>query len=611
MLELTTPAGPVLLPAEASIQMEQHSPLFDEEAVRGQYSLDFTVPTDANAAVLGWPALPDRAEHVPRDVAGAVISDDGLPLASGVLRVRRAGAKTCSVNLLTGLSAVATTLKERSLTSYNLGTTVLTTYTETSIGGEPLGILLHANDTVVNPGAHTHVFASINNPRALADDGPTWFQVNPWLNSYSSDPALPVTGFQLYNSFTFAANMSDVGSNLFPMTPLPRLEAVLRLALLELGLSVPAQLLPGELSQLVLITPHRLPPITSFESFALADFVPDVTMAELLATLRTAFGLVLSIDAERRVTAHLRRDAVTEPAVVDLSAQLLGDVELEFSQPTGLTLTYDFDGDDQAVMAPTDYREDLVVQPPGANVADLPNYTSLNPPTYYAGLPTPEPPQIRLVLDEDAWYKGVTVATGAPGESATTWTKIGDNLLSFDVAGGGGTELSIGTPTAVHDTPDAYTFTAGVGQGNPDLFDLHGPMAAMAQRLQQPDLPEYPGPSKTIRLAFYRGVQPWADSVYSYPLVTPLNLNANNERVGDLVLRIDGADGLLARLLNKWLVVATQPVSGKADFYLSAAALAALPLIRKVRLHGVDYLIRKLSPVVPLRRAVTVELVRV
>lgn len=622
MLELDSNGRPVVLGPGTSVQLEYNSPLFDEEVVRGSISFSFAVPAPPNGPLYGFPERLD-ADATPGAELPATLRLDGLPLLVGTQRIRSASRQKYSVNLSGGLGALGSGLSGRLLASFAYGG-------ERHLPpGQPLGgagslvqvpgWVGHANEVAARPEGYDYVFAPVRcdgfTPVAAPAAGEMRLPVvlNPWV---TADPAAFNYGLPAAGSFAYlgVTGYRDVNGVVVPVygqlaSPFPRLRYVLRCLFEESGLRIDEpNFLPGELADVVIFSPanavrNRLDAGGVLQSsFFLADALPNLTVAELLAGLRRSLGLVVTIDEEdRRVRTVLLRDVVAEPAgtVPDLTACLAGDAEVTIDDPLVLQLSYALEEEDAVTKALLAQAPDPAsLAPAVATLADLPA-------TALAGLP----PETRLVLAEDAYYQ--SKATGFTSPVPLTWERLGPSLAGVAVGGTGGEEYAQGF---------AYTALELVPFRRDPAHPLE-PDPAVLARLEVPSVsrpgfeptnldPKAPERPTALRLLFWRGMQPASDGTL-YPLVTPLNTNQAGQLVGALSLRLAGLAGTYEQLLRGWLEAKRRGVVVKQPLRLSVPDLARLDLARKVRLDGVEYLVRKLSATVPLRKAATAELVRV
>ncbi|GAB2954680.1 hypothetical protein GCM10027048_20220 [Hymenobacter coalescens] len=592
MLELTSAGQPIALAPGTSVQLEMNSPLFDEEVLKGTYSFSFSVPAPPNGEVYGFPELPESAS-VRRGGIPGELSDDGHRLLTGTQRVRTANARQYAVNLVGGLGELSAALNGRKIHTFAYGgERRVPQYVERqdahNVTWNVPGLVLHANDVVANPRAYDYVFAPLlNDGRDGGDEPVAGTFVNAWGWPQAQEHGLPTTGTFLYDPAAGAPQH---------FCPLPWLRYVLASIFLELGLQVDAaQFLPGALGDLVIGSSAVLP--APIHRFRLADVLPDLTVVELLAKLKKDFGVVVLVSAARVVRTAVLGEVLASPDYVDLTHLAAAVPDLDRPEPVGVTLSYATDSEDELTK---DLVRDFGGQRLGAPVvalADLPASApvALQPGQGYA-VPLAE---VRLVTGLDAWYKSTVAWTFGAAQATITWAFFAHNFRPLDVQGGGEVQETGTAATLMQAVP--LTFA-----GNTTRVLV----PAMRQRVYRAGDADAKRPT-ALRLWFWHGLQPTTHAVVEYPLVSPFNRNAVGLRVGEYSLKLDGPDGLHERWLKAWLQLRCAPTQGKAELALSTEQLAEHDPAKKVRLAGVDYLVRSLKPNVPLTKRVPVELLRV
>ena len=609
MIELTSAGRPVQLSPGTSVQLEYNSPLFDEDTIKGEFSYSFAVPAGPNGPLYGFPERPDALAE-PGAQLPAELSLDGLPLLTGTQRVKSASASKYSVSVQAGLSGA--NLSERPLTSFRYGG-LREVPRLVSVGfdggGNPLrvpGLPLHANAVVADPAAYPYVFAPLRNEYLSKDDNPFGVTPDPLtypphtVNAWYVFPQ-PLFGLPAGGTFNYTLSSAVPGGIDFgvftaqpPYCPFPRLRYVLQCVFEESGLAVDLpNLLPGELGEVVIAGNAQLVDRGDLDTlrFGLADVLPALTVAELLAALRQDLGLVVYVDPlSRRVRSATLRERV-DPAAdyADLSERLAGYPEATIEVASGLTLTYQVDSSDELT-------KDLLTQQPAASllrpavatVADLPATI----PITTTDLAVAYGPQVRLV-EAEGWYYAATAAYVDGVSARLTWTPLVVALPPVAVNGGGEEQAQATCYTATRPTRFQLDST------NPATVTL--PAISQPPYLANQTAVER---STALRLLFYNGLQLASDGVSRYPQLSHLSAS------GALSLRLGGPAGTYQQLLRDWLPVKLRGTSYKQALLLTALDLARLDLARPLRLDGVAYLIKKLSATVPLRKPATVELVR-
>jgi hypothetical protein len=595
MLELTSDERPVHLNPGTSVQLEYNSPLFDEDTIKGAFSYSLGIPAGPNGELYGWPERPDRAGE-PGARLPAKLADDGLPLLTGSQRVKSASAQKYSINLQSGLSGA--NLSERQLSSFDYGG-----WREVprwvplpllpSVAG--YGLALHANEVVANPADYDYVFAPLRNefestnaPLPLTPALP--HTVNMWTVL-----PIPILGMPAGGTFTYAGGDFAVPGSAAPLSreqppycPFPRLRYVLQAICEESNLAVDLPgLLPGELGELVIVGNAQLVDRgdATMIRFSLADVLPALTVAELLAALRQDLGIVVYVDqlTQRVRTAQLGERVAADAAYVDLTAQLAGYPEVTVEESAGLTLTSQVDSSDELTKDVLEKQPDpRLVLPAVSTVADLPRSALVSD--------APKTGQMRLV-EEESMYYACTIVGGTLVSADLSWAQLVPALPAVLVNGGGDEQAQRICYTAALPTE----LQSGSGVTIPWPAISQAPYRADQTAVER---------SPALRLLFYRGLQLASDGIMSCPQLSHLSPS------GELSLRLSGPTGTYQQLLQAWLPIKLRGTSYKQALLLSSLDLSRLDLTRQLWLDGVAYLVKKLSATVPLKKATIVELVR-
>ncbi len=602
MLELTSDEQPVHLNPGTSVQLEYNSPLFDEDTIKGAFSYSISVPALPNGPLYEFPERPDRAGE-PGAQLPAELSLDGLPLLTGTQRVKSASAQKYSINLQAGLSGAK--LSGRQLSSFTYGGLRSVPRNEQrgfDGGGNPLyvsGLTLHANEVVVDPDSYPYVFAPLRNE--FVEPQPNPLPVDPLIYPGATVNAWYVFGFEYFGlpadgTFSYRLESSLITGIAVinanpPYCPFPRLRYVLQCIFEESGLQVDvAELLPGELGDLVIVSNAHLVDKGDLNTlqFSLADVLPALTVAELLAALRQDYGIVVYQNPlTKRVRSCYLRDRVAPNAQgQELTSRLVGGPEVTVAEAVGVTLTYHVDSEDELTKELLSKQPDAaLVLPEVATAADLPT-------TAILGADNPQTGQARLVRDEGIYYS-CTVGYLSLTAVSLSWKPLADSLPVIQVSGGGDEQAQ------------ATCFTTTLPTRL--LLDITSPVLISVPALSQPPYradQSTVARSSSLRLLFYNGLQLAGDGVSQWPQLSHLSPS------GKLSVRLAGTQGTYEQLLKEWLPVKLRGTSYKQSLLLSALDLSRLDLTRQLWLDGVAYLVKKLSATVPLKKAATVELVR-
>jgi hypothetical protein len=119
--------------------------------------------------------------------------------------------------------------------------------------------------------------------------------------------------------------------------------------------------------------------------------------------------------------------------------------------------------------------------------------------------------------------------------------------------------------------------------------------------------------SKDLRLAFYRGKQPYKDKDVAlggtYPMLTAASTNQQGAKVGSYSLRLAGDDGTVARWGQALLELKANPQTVTWLVWLDAEQFYQLDTARKVEIDGLHFVVKKVSLTFPIRQPAQLELV--
>lgn len=381
------------------------------------------------------------------------------------------------------------------------------------------------------------------------------------------------------------------------------------------------------------------------KSFRIAELLPDISFHELLRKLQATFGLVLTVSLSGNVRFSKVEQALSRPERKPLDRYFLKGPELEFPAKTGLLLKYRTQNGDSIAGEETKSIEGYTYK---GEVYDLPELNSivgkkvkdcyyvLTEKAYYAQEPA-EAEGFWFILDETKRVAG-----------SYQPHKIGDGAASFTQGIAATVDqsrpwLTFTEQPAVPGWPAMEALTAEMGEvrfnqavneyyvytrsweANSEgesikdwlLFCQNTDAAkeAMFNKWKVPAL-QVQGynpvagqqeNSTELRLAFFRGLQPFAQGTQLYPMLSGDNLNVKGEPVGEYSLRWEGENGLGEKFLKSWVRMMNGRLL-RGTLAWDQPALTELDLDELFTLEGQRAVIKNIKFTLPMRKPAQVEL---
>lgn len=606
LIELEVEGKQVVLSPGTSLSFQWNNPLFAEEVVPGSFSLPFTIPAEPNGHVFGFPEIVANTKQRTREWACTIYSEGEQ--INGILKLRKVTEQSYTANVQIGFSAFGELMKSKSIRDFEYGG-------ERVMGEDLRQVLNHMQDTAKRPADFDYVFAPVHNPSLYGDKNA---QYRGYVNFYTMQdyPAMAPSGGGLewhdsdgnvvYHHFTYNFGfsvMGSAGSTAYAISPFPKLKYVLEQVVAELGVQLQQDFFDEELSQLYFLSSAVLDRLTisggiegfstnnSYRySFHVKEQLPDMTFSQLLQALKDTFGLSVQVGLDKKVSIRKLRDLLEQNDYQDLTPFASPAVEMPIEESIAITLRYKLDDDvssERVQDLPEGHRLLDTVETP----ADL---EALN----YTG-PTPEHNDVRYVRSEKAYFRYSLM------EDPIGWGFLTEDYMPVLVNGGG------------EDSEQGIALT--LDRSQVQVYDANNPASNETIKMPAYGVEGYSAPfgifnkPQSLRLAFYRGYQPIKEQKENrlYPLLSGDNYNARGEQVGQYSLKLDGEHGTYNQFLKDWVELKANPNPVIKPLYLSMPALKNIDFNRKLNIDGNRFLIKRLKFSLPLRKAVTAELVQV
>jgi hypothetical protein len=298
------------LKPKTKIRYEIRNPLFDAEAIPGIYTYPISLPwTDKNGRLLGFPQLLFNRKALQNNIPCKIYIGRTL-WVNGKIAVLPSGSKEFRISI-SGTSANLQESFSASIKDLELGGLRV-------LGTDTATVLAHAKLTAQEGSEkHDYVFFPIFNPDFYKDQPDYIGIVNFWNIGQQK--------FEVTNIYDESRSLTGQTVRGFSnMVPFPFLIYVLKQAFYEAGYTVTGNwLADSEISQLVFYNNQSIDAeynsigktYTPKNSFSIADHLPEMTIAELLVSLKNMFGLVYIFDQEsKHCTIHTVKEVITAKA---------------------------------------------------------------------------------------------------------------------------------------------------------------------------------------------------------------------------------------------------------------------------------------------------------
>ncbi len=590
---------------DSQFALESNNPLLQEEGQRGNYSLPINAPrTPHNDQLLGHPARFDQLRPRVLRFGADLLDELGAELLTGSLVLRSITPTAYVLNLEYGASEVMQRLKARPLSSFLFGGLHRMEPSTRDPLNPDVGVfntIRYMDEVTKAFPAFPFVFAPISNNDANGE----WdsypipsVTFNQW-GSVFNNSTTGEDGFQ-YQMF-FGPGGAQTGAGVSPL-PLIRLEYLVKEIFREIRVPLIEDFFAEtEMRLAVLVptgsymrqTPRGLLSIDDWwMEFLIGDHLPDMSAGEFLRKLFDSFGLHFDVTPTGEARLLRSRDLIQTPDTTDLTLKV------------GPAFTNDLEGSQSVVVRnrlPENDRyaeefasapePEMIVAEPVATVADLPAAT--------------EEDVVILVTSEARYYRGLkTVSNATPPVTTFSW-EPGPFYLP---------EVTVGAEESQFDYEVGFTYTPTrklqyVFQGYADVDTLTMLEPARTPQHPKADL------SKNLRLAFYRGLRPvpGALNLAGGPAVIPWVTLGNTAPDGTIIglhsLQVAGGPGLVNKFLRPLLQL--RRVRGNVRFpsLLTAQDFRRLDLTKPVRIRGDEFMIRKATIGLPLRKPGVLHLV--
>ena len=629
------------LAGKTPLVLERNSPLLSDPGETGSSSAVFRVPkTDANNVKLGFPNRFDhRAGSAPAQHEAQALDEFSNEVTTGNLLLRGVEPDAYLYNLEFGDSAAMARLKSRTLQQFRFGgarsvyPTVPLTPADEYDGTTALGVFLKHVATHFED--YDFTFAPFSNNNASGG----WQDYVAGIESYNS--ANPTTLPAYEARHTYSHNHWSTLENTFAtpnVCPLPKLEYVLRTIFKELRLELETDVFEdADMRKLVLlpitgrfadpryltfpgapsswVVGQTLSKIT-VGNFLIADLLPAMTAQEFVRKLMDEFGW--HFDTTPTGVCRLLRATplMTTGNAIDITALTGPAFSTEFTDPTSVVVQPTFAEADEYAAEYGEQPDPLLILAPVASVATLPA--------------TSEVDRYCLVKEKRRYYVATakTDSSTNPPTATVYWRPGPFYLPGMQIGTAEATDdYALGCDTVLTAPVQIYSQNLLNAQ-QVDTLEIDALcFLEMASADETPSLTTgqtstasgifltpTQAKSRSLRLAFYHGLQPTAayardGSPALIPWLSQRNLSPTGSRIGELTLEAHGPYGLVQqRLLPLMTFKATASIA-KFPAFFTPYLFHKLDFSRTVSIRGDEFMVRRLSMVVPTTTPGQLELI--
>ncbi|RNI27677.1 hypothetical protein EFA69_16290 [Rufibacter immobilis] len=385
-------------------------------------------------------------------------------------------------------------------------------------------------------------------------------------------------------------------------------------------------------------------------SFRLREILPDISFYDLLRKLQNTFGMCLTVNLDGRIKLSRVEARLSEKIRKPLTGKFLKNYEEEFAGKSGLKLAYRTEGGDQAAENEIKDFSDVNYKGEVPTISGLPDWR------------TAELKDCYYVKEHKCYYVWQLMEGKMIWGGIGEFTRYAGDYRGLEI-GEGVTPYTMGIATTIDREQPFLNFNfKGSIYGwndleaieNPELGDLY--LLEVENKYYIWDLvwPEQPNQhdykrvedwtffcdnhaaakrdwfakwkipvlekegynpmiptteeNQELRLAFYRGMQPFSEGPMVYPMLSGDNRNAKGEIVGEYTLKWEGEGGIGKKFLESWITLMQgRLLRGSLDW--TAEQLADLNEDELYSFEGQRAIIKKIKFSLPLTKPPQVDLI--
>ncbi|MDT8394246.1 MAG: hypothetical protein RQ761_10395 [Bacteroidales bacterium] len=296
-----------------------------------------------------------------------------------------------------------------------------------------------------------------------------------------------------------------------------------------------------------------------------ADHLPDISFGDLIAAISKAFGLYLLFDHEKSIVEiNFLNDLICSIDTIDLSERVINNShEIILKDNKGYSYQFKWDG--------SDYPEEIY-------------FSEFNLDKFIGEFDCWQDLYIPTDLNVYAYVRNLNaICVYVSVEGKSEWAVHSYYYKPF-IKSPSKSDISIGFSPLMMDynsVVDKLTPSSEI-KCSSQLFPTGVNNCG-------------------LHLLFYRGLD---NQTYDYPFATPLTLDRFGDQQWNISLRLEGAEGLMEKFLQRWLDFQDKSIEVKMDFNIDEQTLQSIMQIflpnpgktrPKIHVHNIDYIPKKFS----------------
>jgi hypothetical protein len=324
MLELLINGEAVDLLPEATISIEEESPVFEKDSIPGGFSFPFDLPVNPrNNRILGHAGRIQSARQGGVDLPFQFFNNGRL-FATGTLTVQKASHNIYSAFLTVGSGDFAGKIAGKKLSDVDFGGIRVWEFKpEYTYPEDDFALFPVYNPVFMDNTEYKTLWGYYSN-RLNSYEYNSWYYPAPGsIIAISPFPFVAYVLKTIFNQFGFQVNDSvfDTDPDLNSLVIYTNRDLATYVPLVTIINTIVFDTRSGEWA------PHNQPSKSStmtpaFDSWNLKDFLPDMLISDFILAIRNLFNLSITIDNQGAVSIRKRNDLLTSENIETLDSKV-------------------------------------------------------------------------------------------------------------------------------------------------------------------------------------------------------------------------------------------------------------------------------------------------